>query len=766
MKEKILFYNNIPEEMKAVNHWVCYRITEKDGKKVKMPISAKTGKAASTTEADTWTDFNTAVKYCETNHQNVSGIGFVFSDNDDIVGIDFDDCLDTDGNLINGAIQEIVTRNTSYIERSVSGTGLHVYLRGKLPTNTGVKLSTELSPHGFGIELYEQKRFFIVTGNAYPDGNTKLPVAENQDFIDYVFSLIPNAGRSFSSSTPISVNNEITDNLNALLEEKLANSNYFNQLWNGLRPKGNESSDDMALCCQLAQITTNPVEIQDLFFKSPHYQSKDEAHIAKCNRSDYMERTINNAIAFVNNHIDDSRNKYAYLLNYDDNDIGHGEKFADMYDGQLIYIEDDKNGFWYRYDGIYWEVINNTKLVGMGRELQRNFDLAVKTIGDEARKRAVRALGSLDKINSMIKAAQIDLIADKSIFNTHNDLLAVQNGVVDLRTGQLVEPRSDYYITLKSPVAYNPDAPTPERFCQFLDEITCGDVTLREYLLRVLGYCLTGETKEQAFFIFYGNGANGKSVLVNLLRRILGTLTGSVAQDAFILKKSGNSKNPSLVNVKDSRMVFVSESNSGQEMDSALIKSISGGDDVLVRELYKGFVHLNQHFKIFITTNFMPAINFADDAMLRRTKIIRFENRFNDDKCDRDLPAKLEAEAEGILKLLVSYAVKYYQDGLAAYEPESISLNYNRCRAESDTIFSFICDYLQQSDDDKDYIQSSVLYNYYIIYCLTRGKKVESQKAFTQELHNQGYHSQVMTKSRVVCFTHIIYTGEELDMAS
>ena len=107
MKEKILFYNNIPEEMKAVNHWVCYRITEKDGKKVKMPISAKTGKAASTTEADTWTDFNTAVKYCETNHQNVSGIGFVFSDNDDIVGIDFDDCLDTDGNLINGAFKKL-----------------------------------------------------------------------------------------------------------------------------------------------------------------------------------------------------------------------------------------------------------------------------------------------------------------------------------------------------------------------------------------------------------------------------------------------------------------------------------------------------------------------------------------------------------------------------------------------------------------------------------------------------------------------------------
>ena len=255
-------------------------------------------------------------------------------------------------------------------------------------------------------------------------------------------------------------------------------------------------------------------------------------------------------------------------------------------------------------------------------------------------------------------------------------------------------------------------------------------------------------------------------MLVNLLRNILGTLTGSVAQDAFILKRNGNSLNPSLVNVKDSRMAFVSEGNNGQEMDSALIKSISGGDDVQARELYKGFISLNPHFKIFITTNYMPAINFADDAMLRRTKIIRFENQFTGDKCDYELPAKLQAEAEGILKLLVSYAVKYYQEGLAPYEPESISLNYNRCRAENDSIFSFICDYVQQSDDDKNYIQSSVLYNYYIVYCQTIGKKPESQKTFTQELHKQGYHSQVMTTKRVVCFTKIIYTGEILETAS
>lgn len=757
-------YNNIPEEMKNINRWVCLKMVDNGSKKIKMPVSAHSGKVASVTDEANWADFTTALNYYQEHKNSINGLGFVFSDTDDIVGIDFDNCLDTDGNLITDTIKEIISRNNSYIERSVSGSGLHIYLRGKLPTATGVKLSTEVSPHGFGIELYERKRFFIVTGNAYPDCSAKLPVVENQEFINYVLSLTPTPANICTDTTDTTINNEVTENLNALLEEKLANDNHFYQLWNGHRFKGDESGDDMALCWRLAQITTNPAEIQDLFLHSPYYASKDEAHIKKCRRPDYLQRTITNAIAFVNNHINDSNNTHAYLLTYDDHDIGHGQKFAAMYAGKLIYVEEEES--WYQYDGIYWQRLRKTALIQLAKDLQAQFKSAAESIDDESRIRAAHALGSMDKLKSMLAAAQSELVVDKSVFNTHNDLIAVKNGVVNLRTGELIDSCPEYYITIKSPCAYNPEAPRPERFWQFMNEITSSDIDLREYLLRVLGYSLTGEIKEQAFFVFYGNGANGKSVLVNLLRNILGTLTGSVAQDAFILKRNGNSLNPSLVNVKDTRMAFVSEGNNGQEMDSALIKSISGGDDVQARELYKGFISLNPHFKIFITTNYMPAINFADDAMLRRTKIIRFENQFTGDKCDYELPAKLQAEAEGILKLLVSYAVKYYQEGLAPYEPESISLNYNRCRAENDSIFSFICDYVQQSDDDKNYIQSSVLYNYYIVYCQTIGKKPESQKTFTQELHKQGYHSQVMTTKRVVCFTKIIYTGEILETAS
>lgn len=149
-------YYNIPDEMKSINRWVCLSMVEEGGKVIKKPVSAYSGKVASITDEENWADFATALKYYQEHQDRINGIGFVFADTDDIVGIDFDDCLDNDGNLINDAIQAIVSRTNSYIERSVSGTGLHVYVRGKLPTTTGVKLSTENSPHGFGIELYEQ----------------------------------------------------------------------------------------------------------------------------------------------------------------------------------------------------------------------------------------------------------------------------------------------------------------------------------------------------------------------------------------------------------------------------------------------------------------------------------------------------------------------------------------------------------------------------------------------------------------------------------
>lgn len=332
----------------------------------------------------------------------------------------------------------------------------------------------------------------------------------------------------------------------------------------------------------------------------------------------------------------------------------------------------------------------------------------------------------------------------------------------------MIEPLPEYYITVKTPVPYNAEAEQPKRFLRFIKEICCDNIDLIWYLLRVLGYCITGENKEQIYFVFYGKGANGKSVLINILRHVLGrTLTGEVSQDAFIRKSNGNSLNPSLVGIKDTRMGFVSEGNSKQEMDEALLKAITGGDNVTLRQLYKDYICFRPHFKIILTSNHMPALNYKDDAMQRRTKIIRFDNTFTGDKRDNNLEKTLQAEAEGILKALVILAHYYYAEGLTKYEPSCVTEAYNTCRAETDSVFAFVQEHVRRPENCNAYIRSSALYQQYRRYCTDNDFNIESQKAFTMGMNRLGFETAIRTKDRVSCFLNTEYCdASELDNAS
>ena len=229
-------YKSVPAEMKEQCRWMCFKIV--DGKK--MPVSVHSGLVASVTDSSNWADYGTALLYLEKHHNEVSALGYVFADGDSMVGIDLDDCLDEAGEPCNELVKEIVERTSTYIERSISGTGLHFYVLGKLKNETGLKLSTELSTHGFGIEVYEKARCFIVTGDSYRRKDDESVVAD-QTFIDYVVSLIPARNSqppTFDTTTINSEDVEISDELQAMLAERLNASPYFKSLWDGNRPKG------------------------------------------------------------------------------------------------------------------------------------------------------------------------------------------------------------------------------------------------------------------------------------------------------------------------------------------------------------------------------------------------------------------------------------------------------------------------------------------------------------------------------------------------
>lgn len=157
-------YENIPEELKKLNQWVCTRSDSK------VPMKAFENEAASSTNPRTWTTFDTAEEAVSKGFYDYCG--FVFADNG-YVGIDIDTGYDEDG-FISPVAATIIGKCKSYTERSKSGRGFHILLKGALPFKGKNNLA--------GVEIYKSARYFIMTG----DTLLYHTIEENQEAIDFV----------------------------------------------------------------------------------------------------------------------------------------------------------------------------------------------------------------------------------------------------------------------------------------------------------------------------------------------------------------------------------------------------------------------------------------------------------------------------------------------------------------------------------------------------------------------------------------------------
>lgn len=155
--------DNIPEEMRALQQWVLWRKEDRGGKPTKVPYQVN-GRTASSTDPTHWVTFGEVLAALEDNSE-ASGIGFVFTQDDDFIGIDLDDCLDSERKPLPWA-QSIIDALKTYVEVSPSGTGLKLFFRGEFPLDRGRKIKRE---DGGAIEVYTKGRYFTVTGNRFGD---------------------------------------------------------------------------------------------------------------------------------------------------------------------------------------------------------------------------------------------------------------------------------------------------------------------------------------------------------------------------------------------------------------------------------------------------------------------------------------------------------------------------------------------------------------------------------------------------------------------
>ena len=225
----------------------------------------------------------------------------------------------------------------------------------------------------------------------------------------------------------------------------------------------------------------------------------------------------------------------------------------------------------------------------------------------EASETEKRLLGKASFAKGMELFAQIDqrVAVVHDVWDPDPWLLQTPAGVVDLRTGAAREPDRAAMMTRSTSVA--PATGEPARWLQFMREVTSGDEEVVSYLQRVLGYSLTGSTREHAMFQLIGDGGNGKSVLLNTASKIMGDYAVTAGMDTFVASR-GDRHPTDLAKLDGARLVAASETTEGRAWDEARIKQLTGGDRIAARYMRQDFFEFTPRFKLLIVANHAPVL--------------------------------------------------------------------------------------------------------------------------------------------------------------
>jgi putative DNA primase/helicase len=453
------------------------------------------------------------------------------------------------------------------------------------------------------------------------------------------------------------------------------------------------------------------------------------------------------------------------MVYLDMNEYGDALFFAEVFADQVCY--DHTAGEWYLWDGHAWKKdatgkirqlvagvlgtlylraaadLNTAqaeldlKMQALQRDGVKDSDTQMSALKEQYKALAgqiselhsrARALRSAKRMHNVLTFVQSAMGITSDMWDTHAFLLAVPNGVLDLRTGSCHDGNPSDYIRTVCPTEWTDlDTPCP-RFEHFLQEIF-EDKPAREaiiaFLQRLFGYGITGSTADHVFAILYGEeGRNGKDTLLGTLHDVLGATAGAMSNDVFVAQdkqKGSGAATPHLCDLQGKRLVWGSETRQGDKLNIAQIKHLSGGGDISTRPLYgKDYYTFHPTHKLLLMTNHKPHIDAKEKPAWDRVCLIEFGIRFvdrpasaNERQRDATLAGKLKEERSGILAWLVRGCLAWQEQGLAI--PEPILIATSKYREEEDSLLLFIQECCIVSPEVS--VKAGALYEAYRKWC-------------------------------------------------
>ncbi|WP_425398623.1 phage/plasmid primase, P4 family [Aeoliella sp.] len=307
---------------------------------------------------------------------------------------------------------------------------------------------------------------------------------------------------------------------------------------------------------------------------------------------------------------------------------------------------------------------------------------------EKAYRSFARQSANLSRIKAAVALARGEASMQLQIDDLDADpyLVGTPKGIVDLRSGKLTEARRSAFIT-KSTTAPVGDAGSASRWLSFIDETFGGDQEMIAFMQRLLGQSLIGEQREHVMPVFFGRGANGKSVLIDTVSTVLGDYA-SPMPDGLLTATRSDRHPTEIADLLGVRLCFSEETSQTAELDEPKVKRLTGGSKLKGRYMRKDFFEFMPSHTPFLITNHRPKIVGTDEGIWRRVLVANFDHTVPKEQRDPDLKGKLLKEADGILAWMIEGCQTYLREGLNP--PKKVKLSTEIYRRDSDPFLQFL----------------------------------------------------------------------------
>ena len=762
-------YDKIPEELKRESRWVCWKTEKRKDKPTKVLKNPITGKNAMSNKPETWDSYNAALNGRQ--KYGFDGIGFVFN-GDGITGLDIDDCRDPDTGALNDVARDIVSIMDTYTEISPSGRGLHLIFRARFEHN---KKETHYDGDKH-LAIYVNK-YFTMTGDILDDGHAD--VEERTEQLQQVHKKYIDVQKN--NQNTIKKTNFIAKNTGFLTENDVfdridksknrdAIYNLLNGNWKGRYPSCSEA--DLAIMNHLAYYADrNESLIWSVFTKCGLYREDEYRRNPKkfkttlgravqdCQEC-YSERRERASEQWKSRkkkqheppEIDQGLDALADTLEdktVEDttSDMGRSKIFSSKYKGQIQWCSDFKT--WLIWDGKRWNEDRLMQAVQLAKKLVNDMIVSAlhntsKATGEEEVKRAKQIFRDTVKarsersIKAMIELAKSDISITADDLDSDPFLLNCQNGVVDLRTGEIKEHHPEHNMSKVAGANYVPGKKF-ELFYDFLKLITCDDPETIDYFQQICGMAAIGKVFHEGMCIFYGNGQNGKSTFLNSISKVFGDYACSINPEMLMSQRDG--RQPiGITRLDGKRFVTAIELEEGRRMSSSVLKQLSSTDPITGRELYQKDRTFMPTHTLIMATNFLPKVGSTDTGTWRRIAVVPFKAAIHEKAQIKDYADLLfRTDGDAMLSWIIDGAIRYVKNDFHINLPDAVKNATKEYKSAEDWIGNFLYECCEIGGYEE---RGGLLYEAYSEWCEKNSEYKRRPRDFAAALELAGHEKR------------------------